>query len=118
MSETFCVQGERGQAQSSLHISGSWRHTGPGEMEGWSLHLPCRANDTAVKVHHHCLWEVEFLQLPQEVHPLLGFSDERADVQLQLEVLGDDGPQEAKNSTVSTGESHRVIGAGGAGFLL
>ncbi len=47
-------------------------------------------------MHHHCLWQVEFLQLPQEVHPLLGFFDEGADVQLPLEVLGDDGPQEVE----------------------
>ena len=44
-------------------------------------------------MHHHCLWQVEFLQLPQEVHPLMCFSDEGADVQLPHEVLGDDGAQ-------------------------
>lgn len=27
-------------------------------------------NDGGVEVHHHCLWQVEFLELPQEVHPL------------------------------------------------
>ena len=47
-------------------------------------------------MHHHCLWQVELLQLPQEVHPLLSSFGEGADVQLPLEVLGDDGPQEAE----------------------
>ncbi len=51
-------------------------------------------NDGGVEVHHHCLWQVEFLQLPQEVHPLLCLLGEGADIQLQLEVLGDDGAQE------------------------
>ena len=27
-------------------------------------------NDGCVEVHHHCLWQVAFLQLPKEVHPL------------------------------------------------
>ena len=45
---------------------------------------------------HHCLWQVELLQLPQEVHPLLSSFGEGADVQLPLEVLGDDGAQEAE----------------------
>ncbi len=45
-------------------------------------------------MHHHCLWQVELLQLLQEVHPLLCFFGEGADVQLPLEVLGYDGPQE------------------------
>ena len=53
-------------------------------------------NDGCVEVHHHCLWQVEFLQLPQEVHPLLCFLDEGADVQLPLEVLGDGSSQEAE----------------------
>ncbi len=70
-------------------------------------------NDGGVEVHHHCLWQVELLQLPQEVHPLLGFFGEGADVQLV-----DDGPRKWKESTVSIGESHRVMGAGGAAFLL
>ena len=52
-------------------------------------------NDRRVEVHHHRLWQVEFLQLPQEVPPLLGFFDEGADVKLPLQVLGDDGAQEA-----------------------
>src|SRR4029434_6206524 len=26
-------------------------------------------DDAGVEVHHHCLWQVELLQLPQEVHP-------------------------------------------------
>ena len=35
---------------------------------------------------HHCLWQVELLQLPQKVHPLLSSFGEGADVQLPLEV--------------------------------
>ena len=27
----------------------------------------------SLEVHHHCLWQVELLQLPQEKHPLLSF---------------------------------------------
>ena len=46
-------------------------------------------------MHHHRLWQVELLQLPQEEHPLLGFLCNGADVQLPLKVLGDDGSQEA-----------------------
>jgi len=46
-------------------------------------------------VHHHRLWQVEFLKLPQEEHPLLRLLGGGADVQLPLEVLGDDGAQEA-----------------------
>ena len=46
-------------------------------------------------MHHHCLWQVEFLQLPQEVHPLLCFLCEGADVQFPLEVLGQDSKEEA-----------------------
>ncbi|KAG7460337.1 hypothetical protein JOB18_001218, partial [Solea senegalensis] len=45
--------------------------------------------------------EAEFLQLPQEEHPLLGFFDERADVQLPLEVLGEAGFF-LKSTTIST----------------
>ena len=37
-------------------------------------------NDGGVKVHHHCLWQVEFLQLPQEVHPLMCLFGEGDDV--------------------------------------
>ncbi len=44
-------------------------------------------DDGSVEVRHHCLWQVYFLQLPQEVHPLLGFLDE---------VLGDGSSREAK----------------------
>ena len=69
-------------------------------------------NDGGVQVHHHCPWQVEFLQLPQEVHPLLGFLDEGADVQLPLEVLGDDGSQKAEglhsvNCGVTEGDGGR-----------
>src|SRR4029434_7943687 len=53
-------------------------------------------NDGGVEVHHHFLWQVELLQLPQEVHPLMCFFGEGDDVQLPLEVLGDDGAQKAE----------------------
>ncbi len=33
-------------------------------------------NDGGLDVHHHCLWQVEFLQLLQEIHPLLCFFGE------------------------------------------
>ena len=95
-------------------------------VEGWQIaadHPLCRADDTlqpalilgcgcgvpdgdgggedglddgGVEVHHHRLWQVEFLQLPQEEHPLLCFFDEGAAVLLPFEVLGDDGAQEAE----------------------
>ena len=52
-------------------------------------------DDGGVEVHHHRLWQVEFLQLPQEVHPLMCFFDQGFDVQIPFEVLGDDGTQEA-----------------------
>ena len=35
-------------------------------------------NDGCVDVHHHWFWQVELLQLPQEVHPLLCFLDATA----------------------------------------
>ena len=47
-------------------------------------------------MHHHCLWQTEFLQLPQEVHPLLCSFCEDADVQPPLEVLADGGAQESE----------------------
>src|SRR4029434_2086040 len=50
-------------------------------------------DDAGVEVHHHCLWQVELLP---EVHPLLSSFGEGADVQLPLEVLGDDGAQKAE----------------------
>ncbi len=74
-------------------------------------------NNGGVEVHH-CLWQVELLQLPQEVHPLLGFLVEKTNVQLQLEVLGDDVPKKRKDSTESTGESHGVMGTGVAELFL
>lgn len=64
-------------------------------------------NDGSVEVHHHCLWQVEFFELLQEVHPLLRFS-----MFLKLMFLmswGDDGALQAR-ATVLTGESHRVKG--------
>lgn len=54
-----------------------------------------RLGDGRLEVNHHCVWQVELLQLPQEIHPLLSLFDEVADVQLPLEVLGDDGAQGA-----------------------
>lgn len=53
-------------------------------------------DDGGVEVHHHSLWKVELLWLPQKVHPLLCFLCDEADVQLPLGVLGDDGPYEAE----------------------
>ena len=44
-------------------------------------------NDGCVEVHHHCLWQAEFLPLPQELLPLLCFFHEGADVLIPLEVL-------------------------------
>lgn len=41
------------------------------------------------RVHHHSLWQVEVVQLPQESHPVLGF--EGADVPVSPEVLDDEG---------------------------
>ena len=55
-----------------------------------------RLNDGCVEVYRHCLWQVELLRLPQEVHPLLCFLGEGADVQFPLEVLGEDSAQEAE----------------------
>ncbi|KAK0149538.1 Otospiralin [Merluccius polli] len=46
-------------------------------------------NDGGLGVHHQCLWQVELLQLPQEVHHLLSF-----------------------------GESHRVMGVSWTAFFL
>ena len=73
-------------------------------MQGWEVasdHLLCRVDDALqsalvlgsgcsvpdsdgggeygltdgwVEVHHHCLWQTEFLQLPPEVHPLFALS--------------------------------------------
>ena len=39
-------------------------------------------NDGRIEVHHHRLWQVELLQLPQEEHTLLCFLDEGSDVQI------------------------------------
>ncbi|KAF7651031.1 hypothetical protein LDENG_00117000, partial [Lucifuga dentata] len=53
-------------------------------------------NDGGVEDYHHSRWQFELLHLPREVHPLLGFLGEGADGQLPLEVLCDDGAQEAE----------------------
>ena len=47
-----------------------------------------------MEVHYH--WQVELLQLLQEVPPLLCFLGEGADVQFSIEVLGADSAQEAE----------------------
>ena len=41
-------------------------------------------------MHHHRLWQVELLHLPQEVHPLLSLFVEITDILLSLEALVDD----------------------------
>ena len=64
-------------------------------------------NDECVEVHYH--WQVEFIQLPEEVNPLLSFLDE---------VLGDASPSERKYSTASIVKSERVTGAGEVEFFL
>lgn len=53
-------------------------------------------DDGSVEVHHCCLRQVKLLQLPQEVHPLMSFVDQRVNVQRPLEVLGDDSSQEVE----------------------
>ena len=53
-------------------------------------------DDGGVKVYQHLFREVKLLQLPQEVHPLLDLLSDGADVLLPLEVLADDGSQEAE----------------------
>ncbi len=73
-------------------------------------------NDGSVEVHHYCFWQIELFQLPQEVHPLLCFFREEADVQVPLEVLGDDGPQEAEGlHSVNWGVTHGD--RGGCGWV-
>ena len=52
----------------SVPVSGSGSST-PGGDGGGEDGL----DDGSVEVHHHRPWRVEFVQLPQEVHPLLGF---------------------------------------------
>ena len=75
-------------------------------------------------MHHHCLWQVELLQLPQEVQSLLGLFGDGADVQLPLEVLGDGGAQETRGLHSVPWVSHRVTqiwvnkGGGGGGLFL
>ncbi len=53
-------------------------------------------SDGSAEVHRHCLWKIELLQLPQEVHPLLGFLGEGANIQFPIRVLGNDCDQEAE----------------------
>jgi len=68
-------------------------------------------DDGRVEVHHHRLWQVEFPQLPQEIHPLLGFFDDfRSWVMME--------PRKRKDSTMFTGDSHRVMGVGGVALFL
>ncbi len=141
MSETVCVQGGRDRPQSFLHSSGSWRSTGPGGMVGCRLlssandalqsalvlgngsNVPDgdgggedELSDGSVEVHHHWLWQFELLHLTQEVHHLfslflvreLMFSSHLRSWVMMV-------PRKQKDSTVSTGESHRVMGAVGLG---
>ncbi len=76
-------------------------------------------SDGDIEVHHHCLRQVEIIQLLQEVHPLLGFFGQGADVQLQLEgVMMVPRKWRDSGDTVSTAESLRVMGVYGAGFFL
>lgn len=49
-------------------------------------------------------------QLPQEVHPMIGLFCKGPDVQIPLEVLGDDGAQETERLCADLG-SHRVMEA-------
>ena len=67
-----------------------------------------------VEVHHHCFWQVEFLQLPQEVHPLFCFFGKEADVQLPL---GDNGAQEAGLHSVDWGVTQGDGGGWWGGVL-
>lgn len=71
--------------------------------------------DGGVEGHHHCLWQVELPQLPQEVHPLIGLFCKGPDVQIPLEVLGDDGAQETERQC-RLGESQGDGGVGGCTF--
>jgi len=97
---SVCEWGGKNQPQSSLlEVYRSWRdgrmqQDGDGRGED-------RLNDGGVEVHHHCTWQVEFLQLPQEEHP-----------QLPLEVRGDDSSQEVErlhsvNCGVTEGDDDR-----------
>ena len=63
----------------------------------------------------HCPWQVLFLQLPQEVHPLLCFLGEGAE---HLRSWDRIVPRKRKDSTVLTGESHRVIAVSVDVFFL
>ncbi|MEQ2256483.1 hypothetical protein ILYODFUR_024644 [Ilyodon furcidens] len=69
-------------------------------------------NNGRVEVYHHCLWQAECLQLLQEVHSLLSLHGEGGDVQLPLEILM--VPRKQNESTMVTGESHRMMGVDGA----
>lgn len=62
-------------------------------------------SDDGLQVRHQ--WQVEHLQLLQEVNPLLN---------LELEVLTDG--QEIEGLHIVTGGAHRVMEMGGAVFLL
>ena len=85
-------------------VSGSSTPDGDGGDED-------RVINGGVEVHHHWLWQVVLLQLPQEVHPLLFLLGEGADVKVTVV------PRKWKDSSVSAGESHRGMGADGAGFF-
>lgn len=61
--------------------------------------------------HHHCLWQVEFIHLPQEDYPHLGFFGEPSHLRSWLMV-----PKKLKDFTMSTGESCSMMRVGGAGL--
>lgn len=61
--------------------------------------------------HHHCLWQVEFIHLPQEDYPHLGFFGEPSHLRSRLMV-----PKKLKDFTMSSGESCSMMRVGGAGL--
>lgn len=67
-------------------------------------------------LHHYCLWQTDFLQPPQEVHPLLGFNKLLFSLHLRSWVMVE--PRNRKDSTLSTGELCKEMEEAGAGFFL
>lgn len=69
-------------------------------------------NDGGAEVRHqHCLWQVEFIHLPQEDYPHLGFFGEPSHLRSRLMV-----PKKLKDFTMSSGESCSMMRVGGAGL--
>lgn len=113
------VQGGKCQLPSLLPASWSWGCAGPettARLQPVTLSAPQSAflpassseepdtdgggadgggedvvNGGGIQVRHHCCWQIELLQLPQEVPPPLGFLGEGTDVHLQLQTFRDDG---------------------------